>query len=199
MSSSLATDEQVNKRLENPMNLMNRMASLRENANKRQGAMGLFGINRGSNNTNLGGIPLQSTKEVREIIPSFTNPFAKLESKELVVIPKNEGSTQEELPKPSDSLSVEDILSDSQAKIKLGHAHDAAISLLTESLTKLRSDLDRVDTEKLPSVISAASKVVEGIRRERNEVAKSGKDKEVHYHFYTPEQKKIEQYDVIDV
>ena len=48
-------------------------------------------------------------------------------------------------------------------------------------------------------MISAASKTVESIRRERNENAKQGKDREVHYHFYTPEQKKVSDYEVIDV
>ena len=59
--------------------------------------------------------------------------------------------------------------------------------------------LDEVKADKLPSVITAASKVVESIRRERMELNKSSKGKDVHYHFYNTEQRKISDYEVIEV
>ena len=78
-------------------------------------------------------------------------------------------------------------------------AHDNALSVLTDAVSELKLRLGEVKADKLPSVITATSKVVESIRRERNEAAKSGKDREVHYHFYVPQQKKLENFEVIDV
>jgi len=98
-----------------------------------------------------------------------------------------------------EEAKLDDILQDSEAKINLGLAHDSALKLLNASLTLLSDKLPEVSASKLPSVIAAASKTVESIRKERNEAAKNNKDQEVHYHFYTPQQNKLENYEVIDV
>lgn len=198
-SSALASDEQIESRLSNPMNLMNRLSTIRESAGKRQSAMGLFGINRStSEGSPKSPAPSKDTVEqvkTVEQLPTFNNPFTKLETS-TALIPANTQTIS--LPQTA-PITTEHVLEESHAKIKLGLAHDNAISLLSESITRLRTDLERVDIEKLPAVINAAGKVVESIRRERNEVAKTGRDKEVHYHFYTPTQKKLEDYEVIDV
>lgn len=100
---------------------------------------------------------------------------------------------------PEESAKLEHILNNSEAQIKLGLAHDSALNILTNSMHILSGKLDDVKAEKLPAVITAAAKVVEGIRKERNEANRKGNDKEVHYHFYTPNQKKVTDYAVIDV
>jgi hypothetical protein len=103
-----------------------------------------------------------------------------------------------ELPEiPSETIDT--ILKSNESQIKLGLAHDNAVKLLNDSITALATKLDDVRADKLPSVISAASKTVESIRRERSEAAKNNKDREVHYHFYTPELRKMETYETIDV
>ncbi len=99
----------------------------------------------------------------------------------------------------SDKPTIDTILENSDTQIRLGLAHDKALELLNNSVELLATKLDDVRADKLPAVITAASKVVEGIRRERAESAKLGKDREVHYHFYTPQQKTVADYEVIDV
>ena len=94
---------------------------------------------------------------------------------------------------------LDEILTDSDSQIKLGLAHDKALDLLTRSVDALASKPDDVKADKLPSTILAASKVVDAIRRERSESVKNNRDRDVHYHFYTPQQKKIADFEVIDV
>jgi hypothetical protein len=94
---------------------------------------------------------------------------------------------------------IDEILDDSEAKIKLSLAHDRAVELLTDSVAILINKLDDVKADKLPAVIMAASRTVESIRKERLESIKNQTNKEVHFHFYTPEQKSVEDYPVIEV
>lgn len=98
-----------------------------------------------------------------------------------------------------DQTTLDSILKDSDSQIKLGLAHDKALELLTNSVNMLATKLDDVKADKLPSVISAASKTVESIRKERSEASKNNKDREVHYHFYTPQQNKVSDYEIIEV
>lgn len=163
-------------RLDSPLNLINRLRD-----SKKNNAMSLFGIGKKS-----------ETKPTLDSKPSF-NPFEKPQ-------PPQQNTTTALIPvetKPTES--VDNILDDHEAKIKLGLAHDQAIELLNRATNMLASKLDDVKADKLPAVISAASKTVESIRRERNEAAKNAKDREVHFHFYTPQQKKVSDYEVIEV
>jgi hypothetical protein len=100
---------------------------------------------------------------------------------------------------PSSEVSLDDILEDSETNIKLAHAHNNAVNLLHNSIDMLATKLDNVKADKLPSVIAAASKTIESIRRERSEASKNNKGRDVHYHFYTPVQKKLSDYEVIEV
>lgn len=119
------------------------------------------------------------------------NPFQPQSHTEVLTV-------TEKQPEPQ-SERLDDISSDHDSKIKLGLAHDKALELLTNSVSALAAKLDDVKADKLPSVIAAASKTVESIRRERLERDKNNKDKEVHYHFYTPTQRKLEEFAVIEV
>lgn len=103
---------------------------------------------------------------------------------------------EETEPKP---IKLDNILDNSESQIKLGLAHDRALELLNNSVSMLAAKLEDVKADKLPAVISAASKTVESIRKERAESSKNNKDREVHYHFYTPEQRKITDFEIIDV
>ena len=121
-----------------------------------------------------------------EVLPATFNPFQRL-------------PPPDEPPLPSATPLLDEILTDSDSQIKLGLAHDKALDLLTRSVDALASKLDDVKADKLPSTILAASKVVDAIRRERSESVKNNRDRDVHYHFYTPQQKKIADFEVIDV
>lgn len=185
----LVNDKDAVARLNSPMNLMNRLSSAK---NSRNSAMSLFGIGR------------QPDKQIEEVKITF-NPFQAPPAKQSLI----EQSSSSLLPLtaivfpqastiPTEPL-LSDILENHDSQIKLGLAHDKALDLLHRSVEALSLKLDDVKADKLPSVISAASKTVESIRRERSEAFKNGKDKEVHYHFYTPIQKTIQQFEVIDV
>lgn len=169
------------KRLSSPMNLMNRLRQT--NNDKKGNAMALFGIGKKT-------VAPQGSLQKKEPEANF-NPFITPQTSSQVpaIIPPTEN--------PSPTLS--DILDNHDSQIKLGLAHDSALQLLSDSVAMLAGKLDDVRADKLPAVISAASKTVESIRRERNEAARVGKDKEVHYHFYTPQQKTVSDYQVIDV
>ncbi len=176
----IINDKEAAKRLSSPMNLINKLRCS-SNGSKKNNAMSLFGIGK-------------QTEEVKLEI-SF-NPFESNKNKKLESSPAR-NTTSSESSKPSESLDT--ILKNSESQIKLGLAHDKALDLLHRSVEILSSKLDDVKADKLPSVISAASKTVESIRRERSEREKNNKDREVHFHFYTPEQKRVEDYEVIDV
>ena len=119
------------------------------------------------------------SEEIKLAAPTFVSPFEKV-------------------PETS-TLTIDTLVSNNEDQIKLSLAHDTALDTLTKSVILLRDKLDDVKADRLPTVIAATSKVVESIRKERTEIAKSNKGKEVHYHFYTPEQKKISDYEVVEV
>jgi hypothetical protein len=129
--------------------------------------------------------------------PKIHNPFEPQRTTAAIVdIPP---STSTSTSTPASSTTLDQLLENHDTQIRLGLAHDNALKLLNNSVDALAAKLDDVKADKLPSVITAASKVVVGIRKERNEAIRSGINKEVHYHFYTPEQRKVSDYEVIDV
>lgn len=177
----IINESEAIKRLDSPMNLMNRLRNIKGSRNS---AMSLF-------------IPASRTDKIEdkietkiEIAATF-NPF---KNPTLVSI-----QPSEKLEPTNQTPTLDTILEDHESQVKLGLAHDNALELLNNSVLMLAAKLDDIKADKLPAVVSAAAKTVEGIRKERNESARNGKDKEVHYHFYTPEQKKISDYRIIDV
>lgn len=111
--------------------------------------------------------------------------------------PKPQAPVNRDIERPV--LEIENLIPNSDKQVELALAHDRALGLLNTAITTLATKLDDVKPERLPSVIAATSKVVESIRRERSEAAKQGANKEVHYHFYTPQQNKVTDYQIIDV
>lgn len=170
----IVNDKDALARINSPINLINRMKNLsasRSNDPSRKSAMSLF-------------IKPSSTVAAEEPKQTF-NPF---ESEQLPL-----ASIQSPI-----QPRLDDISSDHDSKIELALAHDSALKLLNASVSALSAKLDDVRADKLPSVIAAASKTVESIRRERNEANKNSKDREVHYHFYTPKQKELSDYIVVE-
>jgi len=130
------------------------------------------------------------SKDKKDAMELFTGPPRKVDSFpiELPV----------ELPAKQEP-NLDTILANNESQIKLGLAHDKSLGLLSKAVAMLDAKLDDVNASKLPAVVIAASKVVESIRRERLESSKNLKDREVHYHFYTPDQRKLADYEVIEV
>lgn len=179
----ILSDKDAVARLSSPMNLINKMKT----PSSRSGAMSLFGI---------GLRPVEQIKEelIEEVTVTF-NPFQPSADFKEELQP----SLLPQLTLPSSTTTLDNILENHDSQIKLGLAHDKALELLNRSVEMLSTKLSDIKADKLPAVVSAASKTVESIRRERNEFTKLGKDREVHYHFYTPTQKTVSDYEVIDV
>lgn len=175
----IVNDKEALNRLDSPMNLLNQLKRVTKK-NERSSAMSLF-------------VPSKKQEEkfIEEVTVTF-NPFSTKAESQTSLLPQSTSSS-------SQSERLEDVLDNPDSQIKLGLAHDKALDLLHRSVEMLSLKLDDVSASKLPAVISAASKTVESIRRERLEQANTGKDREVHYHFYTPEQKKVTDYEVVDV
>ena len=167
----ILSDDEVAKRLNSPLNLINRLAALGEDNNRKKesrNAMNLF-------------------IRLKQEAPKPSGPV------QIPSIPANPINLEDQ-PATLDSL-----IQNHEAQIQLGLAHNNSIDLLNRSIGLLSAKLDDVKADRLPAVISTASKVVESIRRERAESAKNNREREVHYHFYTPQQKKIEDFEVIEV
>lgn len=221
----IISDKEAVRRLTGSNNLINRISSTasvvsvvsvvaRNNNNgnnSRSTAMGLFGLNKSSisiptpqivevKHDKVEETKIEETKIEEPITYSF-NPFPLSTP---ISIPSTIATVDsnkqiEETNKQTEGISVANLLDNSDTQIKLGLAHDNALKLLNESVETLTLKLPNVRADKLPAVITAASKVVESIRKERNEVNKNSKDRDVHFHFYTPTQKKLSDYDVIEV
>jgi len=176
----LVSDKSAKARLDSPMNLMNKL----RRESPRKSAMSLF-IRPSA----------EKKEEILEDIKISFNPFSSQLDDKLKLV--TEPLTTPEIQTPP-TENLDSILKNNESQIKLGLAHDRALDLLNRSVDLLSTKLDDVKADKLPSVITATSKVVEGIRKERNEQAKNN-DREVHYHFYTPQQKQVSDYEVIDV
>jgi len=169
----IVNDSEAIKRLNSPMNLINRLKSA---SSSRKDAMSLFGVGK--------------RKEER------TAPLPRIEKEETRI---SFNPFLASPPKESSQPVLNDILENHESQIRLGLAHDKALELLNRSVEMLSTKLDDIKADKLPAVVSAASKTVESIRKERIANRANGNEQEVHYHFYTPEQKTIKDYEVIDV
>ena len=178
----LVSDKEALERLGSPLNLMNRLSSARNKTN----SMSVFGINNNHNN-----------KIVRESTPAF-NPFQRqvsLENTALIPAPSSSPISSPEPKQPN----LDDLVNNSNSQIKLGLAHDTALEVLVDAVKMMKMKLDDIKPDKLPSVISATGKVVDQIQRQRIDANKGRDSREVHFHFYTPTQKTMEDYNVIDV
>jgi hypothetical protein len=199
-------------RLNSSSNLVNKLRSLNglssvrnpnsNDSGKRKNAMDLFKPSTATE---------EKVKEIKNILPeksseklsptfepklgnlNLSNPFrssevTKFNPKPTVEEPDILVVEPEVMPA---RVSVDEILDNVDTKIKLQSAHNDSLDLLVNAVKLLGTKLDDVKPDKLPSIISAAAKTVEGIRRERLEINKSQKDRQVHFHFYEPKRKTI--------
>lgn len=101
--------------------------------------------------------------------------------------------------KVDSAISIDKLIKDADSQIQLASAHDKAVRLMNTVISEMELRVNEVKPEKLPAILTAASKLVTDLRREQLESAKLKNGRDVHLHFYTPVQKTIEQYDVIEV
>lgn len=205
------SDKDIVERLNAPNNLMNRLRE--RSTNPRNSAMGLFGINKSSGNSDFAGFAnnaddakdIKISREATEPEPSFNkpfNPFAKTTPAPITPTESKEASSSESkalVPAAPQAVSIDDLVDNAEGKIQLADAYNESLGTLVDSVKLMRMKLDDIKPDKLPSVIAATSRVVESIRRERSDAAKNNRNQSVHLHFYTPERKKMTDYEVIDV
>ncbi len=185
----IISNDEALKRLSSPLNLLNKMR-----VSSRSKAMDLFVPSASPGRTN--------TNQSESAVPPFHNPFEKarqeLSSDSAIipeVLPESESTSATKTAEPT----LDTLIASSDNDIKLALAHDTALDVINSAMKKISNDMDNIKSEKLPSVITAASKIVEGIRKERNENSKTKIGRDVHLHFYTPIQKKMEEYEVVEV
>lgn len=109
------------------------------------------------------------------------------------------GEDSESDDKADSAISIDKLIRDADSQIQLASAHDKAVRLMNQAIDEMTLRVTEVKPEKLPAILTAASKLVTDLRREQLEAAKVSGQKAVHLHFYTPTQKTIDQYDVIEV
>lgn len=184
----IINDTEALARLHSPSNLMNRLRESSSSGNRSR-AMSLFGIGTGGakGNNELGSpkttsIPIAITVTKAEAV---TESFTETET-------VTDTETKNE-------LSLDKLIDNADTQINLANSHNKAAKLLEKAVDVLSTKIDEIDAEKLPSVINAASKVVNDIRKERNDAAKVNSGSKVNIIFYTPEQRKLSDYSVIDV
>jgi len=180
----LVSDKDALARLHSSSNLVER---LRTTSNRRAGAMDLFKSNgniiRQITTSNNG-----SNNQPEKLVPSNWNPFGN----HIAVVEEKPEIIQEQ-PR------TDDLIDNASNRIRLADAHNEALNVLVSSVKMLGTKLDEVRADKLPSVIAAASKTVESIRREQLELNKERRGQNVHFHFYEPKRKEISEFEVIDV
>ncbi len=118
---------------------------------------------------------------------------ANKQTEEVNIVPMDSEDSNKNNP------SIDDLINNVDQRLQIATAHDNAVALMDTAIKELTLRLPEIKADKLPSVITAASRMVTDIRREKLESDKVNANRNVHHHFYIPEQRKIEHYDVIDV
>ncbi len=216
----IVSEQDALSRLGSPLNLMNRMKDSASNPSKRREAMGLFGVNRNQNQSPeptpkvdvTVDVSKHQEKPTEEAKVTFT-PFVKRAITALAPLPNHPSNLPNYDRNPHSSSSavvvddsseskepgLDDLVGNADTQVKLGLAHDKALDTLVSAVDLMKMKLDDIKPDKLPGVISATSKVVDQIQRQRLDQSKNKNNRDVHFHFYTPTQKKIEDYTVVEV
>lgn len=190
----IVADSDALARLESPLNLMNRMKSA---GTSRGQAMGLFGI---GNRDKIQPSTITVPPPLPANPPEFINPFSKSDNA-LVPVKTAERPIAPTIPvqKEDNGPNLDNLLDNADSRIKLSLAHDSALGVMKDAIDQVKIKLHEIKADKLPSVVAAMSKVVNDIQRQRIDQNKGAKNQSVHFHYYTPTQKKSTDYEIIDV
>lgn len=171
----LINNNEAEKRLNSPLNLMNRLRRESPSSRSARNAMSLFTKKDDSSN-------------------SF-NPFSRSETS--ISVPETKVITPE-VVNENGSPKLDDILDNAEDKVKMKLIHDNALDVLSASITQIKTRIPEINkAEKLADVATKMSKIVNDIRAERK--GDDGKTKQVHLHFYTPERKKLDEFESVEV
>jgi hypothetical protein len=174
----LINEKEAARRLNSPDNLMNRLRSL-STTNRTASttkAMGLFGI---GNKEGL--VPTSS------ILPQ-SNQSNQSDSE----------GPQQPVMSQSSSPSLDDLVKNADSKLKIELAHTAALDTLVSTVNRLKDTVPSLESPvKLSQIAMNMSRIMTSLTEKKED--KAEEDKQVHYHFYMPEQNKMDDYKVIDV
>jgi hypothetical protein len=165
----IISDKSALEKLNSPKNLINSL----KNSSK-SNAMSLF----------IG----KSKDDKIEVKKEFFNPFLNVKKEEV----------KEIISPVITQPGIDNLIENNETQVKLTLAHDQALKLLNQSTKLLFDKLDDIRADKLPTVITAAGKIVESIRKERSENSRNGNNKEIHHHYYMPQQKKLSDYEIVE-
>ncbi len=194
----LIRDDVAITRLSSPLNLLNRISKRKENLSLFTGSKN-NNLNNDSNsksNTAISAVNVPDNSPVKLSIP-VNSPSVTVSDNPAE--PNKTLTADEILPSEDKELKLDNLIENADNQIKLSNAHNTALDVLTRAVSMAGMKLDDVKPEKLPAIIAATSKVVESIRRERSEAAKQSNGRAVHLHFYTPQQKSLRDYEVLEV
>lgn len=197
----LINNENAERRLKNPLNLINR-----ERSERKTNAMSLF-IRPSVSEEKKTNIKIENklmvpprveSEEIVEnsISSSLSLALEKVTHNPTLINPTPAPVESENIPSPIDNL-----INNADSTIELASAHNKAITLMGKAMGKLEKKLDEdvVPAKMLPSIISGLGKVVTDIRKEQNDRNNRDKNETTIIHFYCPEQRKVNEYEVIDV
>lgn len=195
----LIRNDEVEKRLNNPANLMNRLRGITTSQNGsndrvRNSAMSLFirpsGNKQETNQSRLG-------SEVSHSDKTFVNPFSK-PTNNLPAAPSQpiEAELVSGDNKKESHPKTDDLIENADSRIKLSQVHNDALDAMGSLITRVKNDADNVSVKSIPALVTTLSKVVTEIRKEQLEEKKINKGTEVHHHFYMPEQRKLDSYEI---
>ena len=172
----LINNSDAERRLTSPNNLINRLRSGKTSSNNGTRAMELFGI--ASQRPSAG-----------------FNPFQTNNSKAIVKQPEPTVAVASEA---QPQTTIDELSNELNNKLSLELAHTTALETLVTTVNRLKEAVGAMDSPtKLADVAFKMTRVVEAIAEKKDRTVK--KEEQVHYHFYMPEQNKIESYGVIDV
>lgn len=186
----LINESDAATRLNSPLNLMNRLRRESVSSNKAKQSMSLFTGDRTESIT-------KDNNFGRSQLHDF-NPFPappQLTQSEVITPDAILESVATAAPTPG---QIDSLIDGLDIKLKQELIHRAAMQALESAVNSLNVRLPEIKhPEKLADVAGKMSKIVSDIRNDRKETG--GKNKTVHLHFYTPEQKKVADYNSIDV
>lgn len=168
--------EEADKRLNSNGNLLNRLRSGDLKVSRRDRAMELFGIGR---------------KE-EKLTSSFINPFQPQGAIPVPVPSKTSFPESKPQIDPAE-IPAEEV----DTREKLERIQHEALNTLMLAIKETKDKIKDLHPAKAADVAAKMGKIVDAIRSDKNRAGV--KDKQVHLHFYTPEPRKIEEFEVIDV
>jgi hypothetical protein len=181
----IINESDFEKRIKNPLNLLNKERNIDPD---KKNAMSLF-------------IKPAVVKKIEtpKFVPSFPRPVENKATEESIDDEKQSSALSHVPSVAVNEIRADDILRDVDANIKLAQVHGKALDLMQGAMGILETKMPGMKADRIPGLVASLGKVITDIRKEQSERNKSSINENVHYHFYCPEPKKLEQYEVIEV